>query len=123
MVIVAGRDLERGHDPSKPLDGRHVERRRHEHHARGTSGGCQRLELGARELKAAERRKPCRLVGGHKVFRHNRLKLDRLRAGLRRAPDHLFSEREAAFVVVADLGDNQHLAVEVNRTDFHVDPP
>ena len=62
------------------------------------------------------------MIRGHQPVGHDRLKLDRLRAGLGGAANHFLGTRKAAFVVVADFGNDKNLTFEVDGADQHAAP-
>ncbi len=62
------------------------------------------------------------MIRGHQLVGHDRLKLDRLSACLGSAANHFLGARKAAFVVVADFGNDKNLTFEVDGTDQHAVP-
>ena len=72
-----------------------------------------------RQREAAQLGEARRLVGTDQTLRHDGLEFHRLGAGCGREADELLGQPDIALVVVADLGNHQHLAIEVDGTDPH----
>ena len=122
VVVVPRRNLERWNKVGKPSHALQVERGRQKHNV-GRSGGLgQYLKLRLRELKPTKSSNTRVLVRGHKPFGNDRLELDRLCSRFRSAPDHFLGAGEAAFMIVADLGDNKDFTIEIDWTDQHAEP-
>ena len=83
-------------------------------HASPSCGARQPCVILGRQREAPQLGEACRLVGADQTLGHDGLEFHRLGAGHGCEADEFLGQPDIALMVVADLGDHQHLVIEVD---------